>query len=171
MDKNASSTQAACVNCGEMGHPASYRGCRYLKVAQDIITSKRTQVKVNTFQKVNKISKRVTTGLSFSQATQNATSLQRTEQIPMQQAATMITNNHNLPPPSASHRYAKQNDTHLHQPSMDHISNIDLQSIQFTLKNEIVSAISAQILDVKGQIHKNASKIDHLYKSLNVQWP
>lgn len=45
VDKNASSAQAACINCGESGHPASYRGCKYLKIAQGLVSTKKTQTK------------------------------------------------------------------------------------------------------------------------------
>ena len=68
------SRKLQCANCGETGHPASYRGCESYKTAQDNFENPKKQEEGRGKQKSMPrtfTSKKVTDGLSFSSAVAN----------------------------------------------------------------------------------------------------
>ena len=58
-----------CINCGEKGHPASYRGCGFLKFVKQINKEQKTATNDNRLNKARRISKCVSNNLTYARAT------------------------------------------------------------------------------------------------------
>lgn len=58
--------QPQCVNCGKTGHPASYRGCEFLKYATSQVKEVKYTRIVEQKQKINKIYNQVQPGVLYS---------------------------------------------------------------------------------------------------------
>ena len=57
----------SCVNCGKVGHPASYKGCDYIKFTQQIKKNNEKMLKESRNKKINKIYTKVMPNVSYSQ--------------------------------------------------------------------------------------------------------
>ena len=61
----------SCVNCGQEGHPASYRGCDYIKFTQQLKKNNDKMTSENRNKKINKIYDKVMPNIPYSQILRN----------------------------------------------------------------------------------------------------
>ena len=79
--KEADKAALKCANCGNTGHPASYKGCPYLKFASDLIKQTSTKQEALIQQKVNRIHRSTAANLSYANTAQSPVSI-RFSQVP-----------------------------------------------------------------------------------------
>ena len=56
-----------CANCGETGHPASYKGCKYMKHVKSIVKSTEVKNRGNKVSKLTQIVNKVNPQRSYAQ--------------------------------------------------------------------------------------------------------
>lgn len=171
-----------CANCGETGHPASYKGCHYLKVvAKATAEQKRAREHAKT-QRINTIYNRVQPEYSFAAAAGNQRNpnyrpnmRQPTSRIPP------------LPTARAQPRYGETTDPEYHYSPMtahahshqrtqrtegeDHQSERydRLENMIKNLQGTLVNAIRTSTDSLQQMITNNASRIDYLYNVFNIK--
>ena len=69
ISKEDDRTQLKCANCGQEGHPASYKGCPYIKFAMEQKKMVKTAKVQSTLQSINNITASIRSDTSFAQAT------------------------------------------------------------------------------------------------------
>lgn len=140
-----------CANCGNAGHPASYRGCPYLKA---IAISKKASIasrNAATQRRINRVSTTTTPGRSYAQAANyQATPSpwndpERLQQFSNQQAAQNPTQR----PCNLGNYYPP--------PPLNDYNNTQTHSWLDNLKKEIASLISDQLSSIALQVAQNTS--------------
>lgn len=141
-----------CINCGENGHTASYKGCPYLSMAQDVkkqTLDLRKSIKTN---KINKITRTVNPNLTF---------------------ANIMSNNSSFPPLPSRHTVNESSDEVPRPPPSNnpaqHIGN-NLNSIEETLthfKNSILNILKDQFTEINKKITDNSRKIEFLLSAFD----
>lgn len=58
--------QLKCANCGDEGHPASYRGCPYIKNATKLVNNVKRANKTSISNKITDIQRKVSPGISYA---------------------------------------------------------------------------------------------------------
>lgn len=140
-----------CINCGESGHTASYKGCPYLSMAQGVKNQTHDLRKYIKSNKINKISRTVNPNVSY---------------------ANVMDNNSAFPPlPRRSNVNESPEDT-LRPPnnySAQHTGN-NLTSIEETLnqfKNSMLNIIKEQFTEMNKKITDNSRKIEFLLSTFD----
>ena len=148
--KNSIDSPPGCVNCNNLGHPANYRGCPFLKFAQERInTSKRSAVE-NRKIKISQISRSVNPNLSYAQAVLH----------------------HPGPANASSFNPHSTTAHHILQPSTTPIAEAPPNFINLfnSLRNDIIQTISTQNQQLTVKIINNTNKIDFILDHLHLKW-
>lgn len=157
--------QPKCVNCNE-NHPANYRGCKYIKEAQDIIKHRKAAA----------TSKRIETGSKYRENTKIHHNPLQTQHINTKQHQPCSTYNQAFPPLNT---VPKTNNNLDPASNPTHNSEItDIKNLISGLSTEVTKAFAQQTANLETfkntfieKVETNTSKIDFLYHKLNLQWP
>ena len=132
-----------CVNCEKYGHPASYRGCPFLKFVQNYNNQYKLKRQEIQTKKLNKISNYVNKNKSYAQATNF--------------------NNINTELPNTFDPL--QNYVNSTQSQNNEFSS-NLTYFIENLKKEILLILTSQLAHFEEKINENTSKINLIYNSL-----
>ena len=135
-----------CVNCGLEGHPASYRGCDYLKFAKSQELKRKQLNKEIKQAKINKIYNRVNPHTSYAQAYKNNNEFNR-----------------QFPP-----IYSQMPQTQTHSNNQAH--NESLIELLNQMKQDIISSVRTEIQTVNTQVVNNSKKIEIIANKLGLKW-
>lgn len=160
---NASGKEALkCSNCGQSGHPASYRGCPYIKIALRIKRNQQREAKASVQRKINNIAP-IQTNRTFAQAVR----------MPHTTRPTAAWNN----PTTAPAQYPtlpRHNDIqHVNDDNNNQLEEAKQRtptqqpSWISELKNDIALLISEQLKAISTQVAQNTARIDYILNSLN----
>ena len=145
----------SCVNWNEQ-HPANFRGCPYLKLAQ----------RVNNNNKATRRNSAMAT--SALTRGQSYTSVTATTSAPQPQRPTQ-------PAMIAASSHLQQQIRHDHTTAASATSDIKILLTQF--RNDIITTLNHQnktMIDLNNQtnakISENSAKIDFIFKSLQFKW-
>ena len=156
--KEADKAALKCANCGDTGHPASYKDCPYLKFASDLIKQTNTKHEALIQQKVNRINRSTASNLSYANAAQSPANI-RFSQVPQPHI------NRRSDPP----RHPSKN----HSPASDDFAQENFSpnnrpprwALEF--QQRIMTLITEQLKVMNRQITANSSRIDFLFNSLS----
>lgn len=152
-----------CSNCGQTGHPASYRGCPYIKLALGIKRSQQRYSQAATQRKIDRATTSTQANYSFAQALKSTQAPRlplptriNTTAPPLQPTSTRFTE----VPTTARYSYNIQQD----------------KSNQFTpeqqpswlneLKSDLATIITDQLKSISTQVATNTAKIEFIFNSL-----
>lgn len=141
-----------CANCNQSGHPASYKGCQFIKFAMDQKKLHSANLNRNTINKVRNIASSVRKNISYAQATSGT------------QAES--SSRHTMPAEKSTDHHYNSTTTG----SEPHLGNYQQSSqpprwIQ-DFKQEIASLFSNQLQTLAAQIATNTSKIEYILNTL-----
>lgn len=142
-------TNLKCANCGQNGHPASYKGCSYLKIHKNLI-NEMTNTLTNTQIMFN--STLVRKNHSFAKATD-----ERATAIPTQSTSFFNQKQNNIPNIQSCHTINSNN----------HINISQLCKLLNEFKQDILSSFQRQIEEIKERIVINIYSIS---QELGVLW-
>ena len=148
--KNDKDTPPGCVNCRNLGHPANYRGCPFLKFAQETTNAQKNSTAESRKSKILSIARLVNLNLTYA----HATALQPKPVTPTnynpRHTSTHLENNPTTP------QYL---DT---QPNLQNLIN--------SIRNDIIQTITTQNQLLNHKINNNSNKIDYILNHLNLKW-
>lgn len=133
-----------CVNCDEYGHPASYKGCPFIKEVQKANDLNRLNLLEKHNKKINKIHNYTRDNTSYAQATTN-NNLDH---------SIFLNQNSNIKSTSTS-----QN---------QNLNNNNLSFMIDNMKKELISVFCTKIQEITNVVMENSSRIDYLYTLLEV---
>ena len=136
-----------CVNCNSEGHPASYRGCDYLKFIKEKETLRKELIRESRINRINKIYQKTNPHLSYAQAFTNSNNFN--SQFPHLRSQN----------PTAQANVYNDNNT------LDAISEMILD-----MKNEIITAVNNEMSNVTKQVNSNTEKIEQIAQKLGLIW-
>lgn len=143
--------QAYCVNCKKSGHPANYRGCPYLKQAQEIVNERKKEERERALAKThNTISSR-RAGISYATASNPRAA---------QSSTTPDINMNRIIPPQ-----------HTNTHGGNELSFSAIRDLLTVFKTDICDRIDARSNTLQRQIDEQNSKIKNLYTALQLPWP
>lgn len=145
------SDQAFCVNYGKHGHPANYRGCPYMKYAQEIVNERKREERQAALAKTNGQRATRKQGVSYAMAS----SYQRDAQS----SPTPTYSQNRFKPP---HNFSMQE-----QP----LNYSSMRELLTGFRTEICDKIDARTNALQNQINDQNIKIKNLYRALNLSWP
>lgn len=146
-----------CANCGKNGHPASYGGCPYLKMAMGLKKEQAANRRAATENKVNRIAASVNGNFSYAEA---ASSRRATAPAYLPRAAGQSTKPAPCPFPPASASYN-------HGSSYTPVKPLSIPpSWLADLKQELTAIIADQFKTLASQVKANSDKIDFIMGSL-----
>ena len=141
-----------CVNCESVGHPASYKGCPFIKFTQELRNERKNSDRASRLAKVHRLHNEVQHGISYANmARQNANQ-------PRNQPPTHYQTSHNI------HSTFAHN-THTNNSNSQEANIADLLD---SLKKDILFAFSSKLDNLTQIINSNTSRIDNLYRHLNL---
>ena len=140
--KDSEKTVLECVNCGEKGHPASYKGCPFLKYVKNINDQRNKKTKIQRIKDAAKSNNYLNTGLTYA----NALSEPR------------------------EHRYSQQTQNYVadgvtNDQTYDKIEDL-FNKFQASTKQFITQSLEP----IKKAIDLNEKKINYLFTQFNLQW-
>ena len=144
-----------CANCNQSGHPASYKGCPFLKYA----LAKKKEFKAlkynNNLQKINRISLSIRENLCFAQAVNNG------KQHPQPCKASTPFSSHprraSFHPTSSGSLFQQEDNANADPPPPRWVSS---------LKEEIAAMVTSQFQTLASQIAANTNQIEFILNSL-----
>ena len=145
-----SKQQLKCANCGQEGHPASYKGCPYIKFAHQQICKEKASKNQASARKFDRITATIRGGTSFAQAvsgrSQRNPITQRNEQprIPASQDTETTSQ------PSEHHQYQERRQSATHPTWVTEF------------KNELAELVSSQFKMLAARVAENSLKIDYI---------
>lgn len=155
--KNADRNLLKCVNCRNIGHPASYYGCPYLKYSQNQLNIQRNNNKINLQKKIETAAhKIIPRNLNLRKTTPQISSAQsvsdpiaRFPQLPRK-------HNLNIPPPATvTNDYTYNRNT---EPLPDNNTN----NLQAQI-NEVLIIVKQQHQLLIKQLPENSSRINYIF--------
>ena len=153
--KDNNKLQLKCANCGQDGHPASYKGCPYIKFAQQqkkLVNETKTKTYM---KKINNINSTIREDRTFAQAVAD-----KSQEHPPYQRKTA----HWIPQPQDPETPFNP-DKHPHQQerTQEHAHPSWLSD----LKKEIAEIISSQFRSLSDKVNENSHKIEFILNVLN----
>ncbi|KAK2582805.1 hypothetical protein KPH14_008894 [Odynerus spinipes] len=139
-----------CANCGQNGHPASYKGCIYYKHALSMINSNKNIKKQENHATIQRISRAVNANISYAAITSQQTNPSTHAQHKTEQTTWKT-------PYIGTQAY----------PIEPHINN-NIPSWVNDLKNEF-KTISNRLISLETLIANNSSRIDQLFEAIGEQ--
>lgn len=157
MSTQDSQTKLKCANCGSNDHPASYKGCPYLKYHRQLMTAVKNNTSNQYTSPRNFSSNHVRNGATYAQATRP------------------VKNNSNFPPIDQQPRNQNIHDQQFrYTPSARNINqpqNQDnLLDILNKFKQDIIDTFYREMDNIKHQIAINTSNITALSESVGILW-
>ena len=152
LEKNVKRELLECINCKRFGktsagHPASYKGCPYIKFAQEL-KDKEQKTKIRT-----KVSKYINTDRKYSSELTSARALR----VHSDASQSNRKNSHGAPPQPPSKR-----------PWEEHTSPFDLHTQFKVFENHMMSAMTELLSGLGKLIEKNTKNINKLFKTVGI---
>lgn len=141
-----------CSNCGQTGHPTSYRGCPYMKLAIGTKRNQQRTSKATVQQKIDRIAP-IQANRTFAQATRTHTAARTT-------------------PPWRATPTTREQFPALPRQNNDIINEVNQSAPEQQpnwlkdLKNDLASIISEQLQAISTQIAHNSARIDFILNAL-----
>ncbi|XP_078038362.1 uncharacterized protein LOC144470743 [Augochlora pura] len=160
MDAPGNDTQVKCANCGNHGHPASYKGCPYLSMAQNIKKRANEIRRTLRSERTKKIDRFTTLGISYAvmagnQYKSSFPPLRREINIEEKfNKVARYTNNVNTINKSqiiADTHKSEQNDNIL-----------QLEGLLNSFRDSMLSMMKEQLQEIDKKITNNARRIDYI---------
>lgn len=142
-----------CANCNQAGHPASYKGCPYIKYAIKQKREADTRRTQTTSNKIQKIATAVSQNISFSQMVKGHSSHQENP------------SHINQPPQPSSNDQASTTDRNPPQPNQDDRRPHQTNNLE-ELKQEILTLLNSHLQNIASQVSTNTSRIEFILNTI-----
>lgn len=142
-----------CSNCGQSGHPASYRECTYLKMATDLKRNQQRTTRAATQQKIDRITT-TQANRTFAQATRTSTSAMTT---PSWRTSTATQEQY---PALPRQNINRNNEVNQSAPEQQ-------PNWLNELKTDLATIITEQLKALSTQVAHNTARIDYILSSLS----
>lgn len=146
-------TPPYCVNCDHEGHPANYRGCDYLKLAQA------TNMHVKS-QKISTKNRMITNNYNSPADDQGRLTQIAQPHHKRSFADTIRTTGQRTPPPI---------NNHLTSTDSNGVTIQQLQTLLGTFKQDIINTIIDNNVNIQQQVTTNAQRIDELFNIIQTK--
>ncbi|KAK0074253.1 hypothetical protein PV325_008593 [Microctonus aethiopoides] len=148
--------QLKCANCGEEGHPASYRGCPYIKNATKLVNQAKKTKLATTNNRIINIQRKVNPGISYAAITSGAGSFKNTHTHPAQTSHTDHGNTHAATTSDNGNEPIQQQKMNTQPPWVDMI------------KQELLNVVN-RLANIEKQLHDDNNRINNLFEILQCQ--
>lgn len=148
--------QLKCANCGEEGHPASYRGCPYIKNATKLVNQAKKTKLATTNNRIINMQRKVNPGISYSAITSGSGSFKNTPTYPTQPSHTDHGNSHTATTPDDRNEPIQQQKMNTQPPWVDMI------------KQELLNVVN-RLANIEKQLHDDNNRINNLFEILQCQ--
>ena len=149
--------QLKCANCGQEGHPASYKGCPYIKFAMDQKKQSKTAKIHSSLRSINNIAASIRSDTTFAQATARGVHGYPPLFTPKKPSPTPIT-----PEEAGPSSYSR--DHHHHQTYQQSTTQ---PPWVIDLKKELSELVTDQFKTLAARVAENAHKIDFILSTLH----
>lgn len=160
VEKDSPKEVLKCINFGNLGHTASYYGCPYLSMAQDLKVKSLEMRRTMKRNKINRLSNKVNPEVSFADITNNA----RPAFPPL------LRDRYNTPERDGPYTHRPPNHTNNMFPNENNNSNdkpsfnfIEDMLVQF--KNSLMNSLKDQFAEINKKIKENSRNIEFLFSS------
>lgn len=162
--KEKNEFQVKCVNCGKVGHPASWRGCEFFQYVNMQEADRRKKVKNIRSQEARKSWKKVTEGVLFSDMSRNVDKnfppLRPTTQAMGYTQQTQQARNAQ----PQNNRYTQENNQQNKKSEMD-----DIKSFMLDFRNEMMTCLNERLEHMNNRINMNSQRINEILRRLTPQ--
>lgn len=172
-DKN----QLYCVNCRENGHPASYRGCPFMKFAREQarIDSEKYETRRNTkFQRIQSFTDSQTQSSNPRNTHKQQTpAIQRNPPHSLNHPPNNANNNFTPShPPGANvwHNNNNNSSRHLFENQRPNSHETNFFKLLSEMKHELITSMNTQFNNLRETLNFHSSKISHLYEALSLNY-
>lgn len=153
LDEN-NKDSAYCCNCKQKGHVASYRGCPYLRLGQELANERKQEDRQKMLDKVRTRNASRKPGISYSTAL-----YARDNQTAVPQV--------NARAPKTQREAPLYSHTQTDKP----LTYDAMRSLFAEFTSQIHSNINHHIAMIQAQINDSNNKINHILSHLGLQWP
>ena len=166
--ENSDRTILFCVNCQSFGHPASYKGCPFYKLANDIKKARTHLAQNKRRRNVNEISQQIN-NTRHRPAYENATYQNNSNNMYPPLKNTTQDNNYNrIGPAPRENQWNNFNNNSSHLfPPQDNKEDFFAKMLCET-KTQIISSISEQLIEMQKTLSLYMYKVDILYTHLGL---
>lgn len=164
LNENSDRSQLKCANCGETGHPANYKGCRFYKQTLEKIKINQQNNEQRINERIRKISRRVTPGISFADCLTTNPDPTTQKNIP-----THTRNQTSYKEKNVNSTLTRRQDTHT--PNTTHLNaQCDTEIVPQWATNltNLVTNISNKFDGVTDQVEQNKKNIEKIMKHLEL---
>lgn len=158
LDKAEPKSKLTCANCGEQGHPASYMGCPYLKMAQDL--KKNNYLKRQETKRSTIIRQASFVRPNTSYASLLHTTVEGRPRLTASSSQPMVRGQNTYHRVQATNVHIENNRPNIMN-SSEHEQNI-INKLINKLKDELTAAITTQFMELDKKISANTSKIEFI---------
>lgn len=162
LDKVEPRDKLTCVNCGEQGHPASYMGCPYLKIAQDLKRNSHVKRQESKRSAIIKHASLVRPNTSYASLLHKNAEGNAVTGYNMSQPIEKRHEDTSQPTPSYNYRGEIIPNSPINSEQEQNIINKLINQ----LKDDITAAITTQFMKLEKKIANNTSKIEFVLSQL-----
>lgn len=151
-----------CANCGEKGHPASYMGCPYLKLAQDMKNNNNAKRQENKRSNIIKQASLVRPNVSYASLLHPNVEVSPRVTRDFRQPMDKVHESQQIPP--NTNRFNDENIKYNSNCAEQEQNSIN--KLINRLKEDLTSLITTQFMDLEKKISNNTNKIEFILSQM-----